>query len=253
MGEGYKAMTPRGHAGAIYLTRKGDQVPASSNVEGVPKLTQASIGNDGENALDPATSIIYFSIIGNHLAYFSQSPKADFRLATFFNWLLKDRTKVIDNFYTLELRATLNTDVKEHIAKHGIKEISLNSNTAINFCDGIMDVIIQAIMGNPQNVSSTIKYNESNREMLLRACSCSLKISTGLKDRGLKQEALGYYISKLSDEEIAELQLTLGDGSQVKQGEITKSGNIDIEYKFGVASPYSSKRALTAWLENNIN
>ena len=236
-----------GHTGIIYRTRDGDKVAASKGGTSQATIVSAQPMDEDNQPVPPASHIIYFAVHKNHLVYFADSNNADGRIEEFFSWLISTKTKKLGSLYRLKLEATFTDDVRTRIKKHGVKHISFNSQTEIGVLDGWGSRIRNLFFGSGDNETEIISTTEEQRAAL-NACEFVLHIKTGSKDKGIKQEALAEYCSKLSDEQLNQLSFVLGDGTKIAQGEVTKTTKASIEFDKGVAVPYSARRALSSWL-----
>ena len=241
-----------GHTGIIYRTREGDRVAASRGGTTQATIVSAQPIDDNNQPVPPANHITYFAIHGNHLVYFADSHNADKRLEDFFTWLICTKTNKLSSLYRLELIATFTDDVRNRITKHGVKHIKFNSQTEIGVVDGWGDRIKALLFaGNakePHIVSTT-----EERQAALNACEIILLVRTGTKNKGIKQEALADFCSKLPDEQLNQLSFELGDDTKIEQGEVTKTHKEYIEYDKGVAVEYSARRVLSSWLTQISN
>lgn len=236
-----------GHTGIIYRTRDGDRVAASKGGTSQATIVSAQPIDDDNQPVPPASHIIYFAVSGNHLVYFADSNNADGRIEEFFSWLISTKTKKLGSLYRLKLIPTFTDDVRKRIKKHGVKHINFNSQTEIGVVDGWGSRIRNMFFGSGDNETQIISTSEEQRAAL-NACEFVLYIKTGSKDRGIKQEALAEYCSKLSDEQLNQLSFVLGDGTKIAQGEVSKTTKANIEFENGVALSYSARRALSSWL-----
>lgn len=248
--KGLMKISPSGRAGVIYMVRKGDFVAASNQTDLGSELIQAQIKDEQNNPKDPAINMTYFAVIGNHVAYFSEMGGADARLTYFFNDLLKRQTKTIEEFFTLELQPLFNPNVRERIKKHGVKRIGINSNTKAVVCNGFLERLKAAVLWEGEAGDNIIVPDSVKASV--NTCHFTCYITADAKDAGIKQDALGKYVSALTDEQLLGLSLTLGDDSTVREGEVSASGKLDVEFINGVISPTSAKLRLGKWLHDAI-
>lgn len=236
-----------GYTGIIYRTREGDRVPASKGGTAQATIVSAQPIDDDNQPVPPAKYIIYFAIRGNHLVYFADFNNADTRLQDFLFWLISTKTKKLSSLYRLELIATFTDNVRKRITEQGVKQIKFNSKTEVGVVDGWTDLIKSAFFSGGTRQSHIVSTTEE-QQAALNACEFILHIRTGSKDKGIKQEALANYCSRLSDEQLNQLSFELGDDTKIEQGEVTRTHKAYIEYENGVAMEYSARRALSSWL-----
>lgn len=237
-----------GHSGIIFTARRGDMVAAKGESERGATVIMAQPKDINNAPRDPATKIVYFAIYGNHVVYFSDSSNSDERIRGFLNWLLKTKTNIISEFFGIELEAKLTSNIKARIKRHGVKQIHLNSNTEATVINNFSDKLKALFFNFSTQERDAIIETPADRRAALNACQFSLTISTGKKDTGIKQEALAFYCANLSDNDLAQLSLVLGDGSRVKEGELITETKVDIVFLQGVISPTSARKSLVDWL-----
>lgn len=237
-----------GHTGIIFTARSGDMVAAKGEGENGSTIILAQPKDSNNEPRDPATKIVYFAILGNHITYFSDATNADERLKDFINWLLKRKTNIISEFFGIEFDAKFPTNVRARILNHGVKQIHLNSQTDVTIINGLTDRLKSLIFDTTAQEGEAIVETPAERRAALNACHFSLSISTGKRDIGLKQEALAFYCSNLSDRDLMQMSLVLGDDSQVKQGELITTAKAEILYTNGVISKESARNQLVDWL-----
>ena len=231
---------------ALFSVLPDDGVAAAATDEYGMHITSAHAHDPHSGKkLDPARDITIFAVKGNHVAYVSSLKNADEKLTRFFSWLLQKETRVLDSSFVLNLNAKFKTAVGEKFEKVGIKKILLTTSRVKSSDDAIIakakKLAVDAIVC--PDVSIT-------RRQALENCEFALTITPGVREQGVRQEALRYYCSKMSDRQLLEMRIEFADGTKYDGGTLFVDGKVKVEYDGNVIMQGSAQRAISNWLRD---
>lgn len=243
--------------GELYVTKEGKKVAAEAREKDGCHVVaaQAVVRQETENAeghnlrpVNPAEQVTYFAISGNHVAYCSDSPSARTKMLSFFEFLLKTKTKILPISSVINEQTDITVDPKIELAHKGLSRIRYNFSNGGSESD--IDVQINEILKNKMPGNG---LNKLHHAAILQELNTKLSISLGQKNKGQKRETLKLLLGSMSDEELEKTEVVFVDGHKMKGSQFRPDTRIMVRYESDVPVSSDAQFQLSKWLKDFIS
>lgn len=221
-------------------------------------------------------SIIYFGVIGNHIAILQSSTLRSRQLESYLNWFLGSQCcNILPENTPIILSDSISDEMRERITKSPAKEISVgtpinskpvlpvnvsnNSETGVTTTNAQVASVKHVL---DQEDASLIKrffgINLSGKEFAdsLEKANLSLEMTLKFKKATTKngQELIDQVATSLRHLDPEDYYIKLNDKSVIKGGELVVAGPIKIQLtESGAIDEGILKNDMHAWLVKNAN
>lgn len=203
-------------------------------------------------------SVLYFGIIGNHLAIIQSRALTARILESYLDWLLGEASEAMSDDYAIILKDTANQKIQQKLETTPVKKLVLTTpieaeeiqestevaKTSYSLSDKIVKVLQALLKDDFSNHKFEDDLDGANLKM-------KLEMTYDRKTSASGQRILDSVASSLRHSD--DYKIELNDGTEITADQLKLSGTIPIEIIKGNVYTIGLKAQIHSWLLENVD